>query len=160
MATDSSSSSIAAFMASVLSEMVLPDHELDHRRIGEKAFIMVPPLSFLPSGSSSFEMLAQSLLAIILRRPPAQKSRPRSMRGTYRVYACCRVTSVDSASAARGRPLKAAAAMPETRTLRRSTMAEEAEGEATEHERAAPFVGRSSGGSTSARERAEMASIS
>jgi len=82
LATASSSSSIAAFIASVLSEITLPDHELDHRRIGPKALMMVPPLSFLPNGSSSFSMVFQSALAISLRRPLAQKSRPRSMRGT------------------------------------------------------------------------------
>ena len=65
-------------------------------------------------------MAAQSPAAICLRRPLAQKSRERSIRGTYRVYAACRVTRVDSAGAARGKELRAptAAAAP-VRALRR-----------------------------------------
>lgn len=78
---------MASFIARVFSDTVLLDHELAHSRIGPNTLAIAPPL-FLPTGSSSRAIPAQSWVEIILRRPPAQKSRPRSIRGTYRVYAC------------------------------------------------------------------------
>mmetsp|Transcript_4448 Transcript_4448/g.11692 ORF Transcript_4448/g.11692 Transcript_4448/m.11692 type:complete len:224 (-) Transcript_4448:20-691(-) len=152
LAAASASSSTASSIARVLSEIVLLEKELAYRRIGPKNLGMAPPL-FLPSGSSSRLIDAQSLFWMNLRRPPDQKSRPRSMRGTYRVYACWRVTSVDSAKAGSdGAATTAAAAAAVESSARRLTGAAtsscEARGvETTAHERR-PVTGV--GGSTSA----------